>query len=179
MFSNFLPRCAQIVVWQFDLLARSSHMVGTANCCAQYKRYILIILNTFSTFVSCSQMIDGTFSINAYNPLTLLSLFICIEESVNRVWNENNKSSRINDAPSPQIVLVDDASNNTEISTVLPLYIQARLPPKVRLQSSEHSIMSGIDVESLASQVNPFSFVKTSLENKTYWWKRSIVYFSN
>ena len=30
-----------------------------------------------------------------------------------------------------QIVLVDDASNHTDISTTLPLYIKSRLPSKV------------------------------------------------
>ena len=32
---------------------------------------------------------------------------------------------------STQIVLVDDASNHTDISTTLPLYIKSRLPSKV------------------------------------------------
>jgi polypeptide N-acetylgalactosaminyltransferase len=32
---------------------------------------------------------------------------------------------------SVQVVLVDDASNHTDISLLLPQYIQARLPPKV------------------------------------------------
>ena len=30
-----------------------------------------------------------------------------------------------------QIVLVDDASNHTDITTTLPLYIKSRLPSKV------------------------------------------------
>jgi hypothetical protein len=33
-----------------------------------------------------------------------------------------------------QVVLVDDASNHTDITTLLPLYIKHRLPPKVRFQ---------------------------------------------
>ena len=44
-----------------------------------------------------------------------------------------------------QIVLVDDASNHTDISTTLPLYISSRLPSKVA--AFNISIIKQKDVE--------------------------------
>ena len=40
--------------------------------------------------------------------------------------------------PAHQIVLVDDASNHTDITTTLPLYIKSRLPSKVANQHHNH-----------------------------------------
>lgn len=54
----------------------------------------------------------------------------CLSSLLRTVWSVLDRTPK---QLLHEVVLVDDASNNTDITTLLPLYIQTRLPPKVGL----------------------------------------------